>query len=265
MNPRSFIAALLVATAGANQLNAATVQFILCNDRDAAGTFAPGQFRITAKVSLGDNGGLSGYGMDLLGGILTLDNRSPRDVTALTSSQDGPTGFTLSRSADNVIPRFITGYQDSLSEDAIMVYGFGQQANSFANLGISVGGSTLEQPAWDAELLLATGTYVGVKPSFNPVSPHGTANVFVNSTTRQVKRPEHIERFVCPEPTTVGLTVAMLLGLPKMRRANVLSASPSHRPPPWSVWERSDASPCADERARQLGAVSRHALVLWPF
>jgi hypothetical protein len=194
--------AVIVLLAGAAQ--AATVTYSLYQDKQSpSGPVVPGSFVVTAKVTTGDNGGLSGFGMDLLGGILTMDHKSPRDPSADTATQSGPTGFTLGRSADNV--PFIVGSQDIANPDAIMVYGMGQTANSFANLGITVGGSTLEQGAWDAELILATGTYAGLKPTFNPVSPNGGANVFVQAAGVAVRAPETTNLVVIPaipEPAT---------------------------------------------------------------
>jgi hypothetical protein len=204
--------------AGAAQ--AATVTYTIYQDRiTPGGPITPGNFVVTAKVSGDDNGGLSGFGMDLLGGILTLDHKSPRDASAEKAGLEGPTGFTLGRSADNV--PFIAGFQDTGNPDVIPIYGLGTAAggNGFADQQIVVGGTFEPNPGvWQAELILATGTYAGLAPTFNPVSPNATANVFVNNTGLAVRAPETIERLVViPEPTTVAM-LGMIGAVAALRR-----------------------------------------------
>lgn len=213
-----FVFGVCALVAGAAQ--AATVSYTLYQDSNALGVYTPGSFRVTAKVTGGDNGGLSGFGIDLNGTIATLDNNSPRDPSATTATQEGPTGFTLGRSADNV--NFIVGSQDIGNADAIMVYGLGQQAGGFVEKGITVGGSTLEQPIWGAELMLAVGTYTGVAPTFNQTGPNAGANVFVAGTGTAVRGPESVTYTVVPgvvpEPATLALAGMAIVGLTAVSR-----------------------------------------------
>jgi hypothetical protein len=213
----SLALAVTLLLAGAAQ--AATVTYTIYHDQNAQGAPTPGAFRVTAKVSTGDNAGLSGYGMDLLGTILTMDHQSPRDASAEKAGLEGPTGFTLGRSGDNL--PFIAGFQDTSNPDVIPIYGLGQDAGGFAAQGITVGG-TFEptNQMWGAELLLAAGTYQGVAPIFNPVSPNATANVWVNNSGLAVRAPESIERVVVqiPEPATVAMSGLALIGLAAARR-----------------------------------------------
>jgi hypothetical protein len=195
----AFAVALLLA--GAAQ--AATVTYTLYQDRLVAnGPIVPGNFVVTAKVTTGDNGGLSGYGMDLLGGITAMDHKSPRDASAATATAEGPAGFTFARSADNV--PFIAGFQDTSNPDVIPIYGLGQETSSAIAKGITFNG-VFEGATWDAELVLATGQYTGLKPTFNPVSPNATANVFVGTQGLAVRAPETTNNVVVPaipEPAT---------------------------------------------------------------
>ena len=79
------IATLLVVTTCSDSASAASVTFIL----DLTG--APGTFTLSASASLGDNGGISSYGIPLTGPITSLNHRSPYAISASTFA---PTGFS---------------------------------------------------------------------------------------------------------------------------------------------------------------------------
>ena len=208
MNSTKVLLALTLSVTIAYAAEAATVTLTLYVNQNAAGVPSPGQFRVTAKVAGNDNAGLAGYGGDLTGNILSLDNQSPRDPTAQKGSQMGPAGFTFARSMDNV--PFVVGYQDTSQPNVIPIYGFGQTASSFAAEGIIVGGANVEGVVWDAELLLATGTFSGATPGWIEFGLNRGAVVFNNNMSRTVRGPESLIYSVIysvPEPPTAGVCI----------------------------------------------------------
>jgi hypothetical protein len=104
--------------------NAATVHYVL--DLSVAG-----QFTLTAQASLGDNGGITTYGIPLTGNLLTLDHRAPNGVFF---GNFQPMGFSNLRNPAPVdglpaVNPTITGGQALATPN--LIYGFGQSANSF--------------------------------------------------------------------------------------------------------------------------------------
>jgi hypothetical protein len=186
-----------------------------------------GRFVIFARVLGDDNAGLAGYGMDLIGNVLTIDHLSPRDSSAMKGSLEGPTGFTSGRSADNVTPPIVRGFQDLANPESIPVYGIGQGPGSFAAQGIDVGGSTLEGATWGKSVILATGTFVGTL-EVNQAGPNKTANVFNNTSGKSVRAPDSYNLhggflygidFFIPEPATHSLLCVAALCLAARRRS----------------------------------------------
>jgi hypothetical protein len=143
-------------------------------------TSVPGEFKVFAQVSQGDNGGLVTYGIPLLGNITSIDHVSPNIALAENTAQEiGPAAFTYLRSPDG--DPEITGAQVIVPEASPnVVYGFGQTAGSFAALGITSLGPPPEQPAWDAKLLIAEGTYTG-RIDFDRANVNLLADVFVSA------------------------------------------------------------------------------------
>jgi hypothetical protein len=166
----------------------------------------PGAFKITAKVSGGAQAGLSGYGLDLLGNITSLQHVSPGSAEVTTAAASGPAGFTLARSRDDV--SYLAGFQNLIDPNFAPIYGMGSQASSFAAEGVT----PLDLPRvtdWDAELLLATGTYTGSFESLgvNSTGPNTGANVFAALGQTQVRIPELISFVRVSASTTETLAV----------------------------------------------------------
>jgi hypothetical protein len=146
--------ALLGAGLVASTAQAATVHYVL--DLSVAN-----QFTLTAQASLGDNGGITTYGIPLTGNMLTLDHRSPNAVS-LGNFQ--PIGFANLRNpappdGGPAANPTITGGQSLTTPN--LIYGFGQEASSFAAKGHPAVGTpdATVDTAWAVPLVIATGTY----------------------------------------------------------------------------------------------------------
>ncbi len=179
----------------------------------------PNTFNLYAASSLGDNGGIAFYGVPLLGDITTLDHKSPV-AGALFAGPPffSQVGFNLLRSADNVTS--LIASQDTINASSILVYGFGQSAGSLASIpGVTGFVPGAEQVAYGTPLLIASGTYNGIAPSFNTQSVDLVSNVFVGIGSRQVV-PAGITTAVVPEASTIVMLslVAGVMAVVAVRR-----------------------------------------------
>ncbi|NQU75600.1 MAG: hypothetical protein HQ546_04695 [Planctomycetes bacterium] len=194
MNSR-ILAIVMLAAVSAQA--APTVTYTLVLDSEG-----PGTFQITADVSQGDNAGLAAYGMDVVG-FSTMTNLGP-----MVDGLAGPTytpwknGFSMAmiRSAANFSP--LGGSQDTITEGAVMVYGFGQTAGDLTPPGgWSPGPAYTEvQPIYGASLVLASGTYpIGAAPSWGQSA---VGNVFAQVGSKHLLGHDHgvlVERLIFPE------------------------------------------------------------------
>lgn len=164
---------LLVLDMMGSNTNAATVTYTL--DLSVAN-----QWEVRASSSIGDNGGMTTYGIPLLGSVLTLDRRSPN---VFKLGPNGNSGFTNLRSFD--LPTgganpSITGQQDLVTPN--LVYGFGQTPGAFT--GVFFPNESTSDTAWTAPLVIARGVYnmAAGTLQFNGQSENLVAHVFDNGT-----------------------------------------------------------------------------------
>jgi hypothetical protein len=127
---RVIFMALAVAALAATSGGAATVVFIL-----DWGAHGPGTFDILAEASFGDNGGIASYGVVLTGPITSLDHKSPKSLAVQGPAGFGPAGFTVLRTPDDVTT--LRASQDTITPTPHLIYGFGQEASSFAALRLN--------------------------------------------------------------------------------------------------------------------------------
>jgi hypothetical protein len=175
MHLRNLFAVTLVVGLAASA-NAASVHYILDLSVDDAWT-------LKAQASDGDNGGITTYGIPLVGNFLSLNHQTGNIVV---SGNFQPAGFSNLRSADSagaIANPTITGGQSLTTPN--LVYGFGQEASSFAAKGFGVVGQPdpTSDVAWLDPMVIATGTYERT----NGALAFGTgvtllANVFDNGT-----------------------------------------------------------------------------------
>ncbi len=199
---------VLVGTA-----QASIVTYTLAVDEDG-----PGTFNLYAATEL-TNGGISGYGVDLVG-VTSLVHESP--LGSFSAISGGPIGFDLGRSVDNV--PFVLGSQNIVhsSWPAGAIYGLGQTASDFASEGLGPVFGTIVGDNWDAPLLLASGTYAG-SISFNETGPNVGANVFANAGDLGVVGADvaFVVIPAIPEPGTLMLAGLGLIGVVVMRRRSL--------------------------------------------
>lgn len=183
----------------------------------------PSTFQITADVSSGDNAGLATYGLEVVG-FSTMSHLGP-----IVDGLSGPTytpwkkGFTMFRSADNSSP--LGAGQDTITEGAVMAYGFGQTAGDLTPpAGWSVGPTPIQvQPVYDATLVLATGTFpVGVNPSWGQAA---TGVLFAEVGSKATIGAGQgvlvdLQTVIVPEPATMSmLALGGLAALIRRRRS----------------------------------------------
>jgi hypothetical protein len=145
----AFAAVVLVANA-----NAATVTLQMMKD-----TNGPGTYELRARSSAGDNGGLASFNIPLLD-ILTLTNESPFYTLNATNFQPG--GFSELRvpATDNntTVKEVFASQRLVPTPTPNLEYGFGQTAGDWA-ASEYVAAAPSRRPAWQDNLLLASGTY----------------------------------------------------------------------------------------------------------
>lgn len=218
--------ALSLCLGGAAQ--AATVTFKLYISQSGG----VGSYQLRASSSPGDNFGIASYGVELVGNgtsILTANHNSIRSAFATRTSDnaEGTAGFTFLRSADQAAASAfanISASQDTTGGTPIAIYGLGQEAGSLASEGLV--GSAQEGNPWDAEILLAQGTYTpragsgpltGIARGIDFIDTLGDptgisfANVF-NTNTGQTTEAALMEFQVIPEPATIAMAGMGLIG-----------------------------------------------------
>jgi hypothetical protein len=208
----------------ASSVPAATVTFELRLDSASPGCHTcshsgPGTYQLFARASAGDNFGISGYSIPLVG-VTSILHRSPRIQIDLNEELQ-PAGFTLVRSANNqvVIPGgfHLGGFQDSVTPTPYLVRGFGQRGSSFAaELGFATPAVILPDPSgsqtsWSPNLLLAEGKYAaGQSPRIELNSVEMIVNVFTEAAGYRTMSAIPL---MVPEPATAVLVGVALAGL----------------------------------------------------
>jgi hypothetical protein len=180
LRSKLFVVALVVVALIAASTSAATVTFTLIMGEDDL----PLTFNVYAEASLGDNGGIAGYEIPIVGPVLSINHMSPNTLFASTPGF-GPAGFTSQRSPDGA--QLLTGRQDTITPTPNIVHGFGQFASSFIAQGITPGAPP-EQPFWGMPLLIASGTYDQSQGELEigETDANLVASVLVSSTSNQI-------------------------------------------------------------------------------
>jgi hypothetical protein len=150
----------------------------------------PGEFKIFASTSAGDNHGLAFYAVPFTaqttGMITAIEQMSPAaHMASDENSVVGAAGFTVLRT-DYALASGALGIcasQDIIGGTPHLIRGFGQTAGSFSELGLTSPDSS-NPTAWDDSLLIAQGTYVGDPSDFqlDVNSVDLVANVFSGET-----------------------------------------------------------------------------------
>ena len=175
----------------------------------------PGTYNLYVSSSLGDNFGLAFYSANLLGGISTLDHKSPR---ALELDSGDPIGFRTLRSADNNVARLVEAAQDTITPTPFLVRGLGQTPGNLGTLPGVTGLLSTEQVVYGAPLLLASGLYAGPASALG-IASGSLANVFQAAggiATMAAQTSTQVT--VVPEPATLGASVLALAALVVGRR-----------------------------------------------
>jgi hypothetical protein len=173
----AFAAVVLVANAGA-----AVVTLNMTRD-----TSGPGTWQLFAEASSGDNGGIASFNIPLLD-IATLTNEAP--FYTLNTTNFRPAGFSELRvpaTDNNAVDKTVFASQQLIPNPTPnIVYGFGQTAGSWPASSY-VPAAPWKQPSWDANLLLASGTYAtGAQPRVNIDATNLSVLVFDNATGTEV-------------------------------------------------------------------------------
>jgi hypothetical protein len=173
----AFAAVVLVANAGA-----AVVTLNMTRD-----TSGPGTWQLFAEASSGDNGGIASFNIPLLD-IATLTNETP--FYTLNTTNFRPAGFSELRvpaTDNNAVDKTVFASQQLIPNPTPnIVYGFGQTAGSWPASSY-VAAAPNKRPSWDADLLLASGTYAtGAEPRVNIDATNLSVLVFDNATGTEV-------------------------------------------------------------------------------
>ena len=243
----------------------ATVTYTLSLHENAAGQCAPNAFAIYGSVSQGDNQGFHSFAVDLKtpaqGGatLTTFTNRSPNgtwDVDPNDPDYDPnvayPTkygGFNAVRGA-NINTGVVSGAYDSAKfQDAIKIFGFGQQTGNMNNIHpppsqvvpgkpVTYGpyapgtatdvayGTTGRLDLPDGSLRLATGTWTGlIEPAFDTLSVDNRAILWTDAGGVLSVNPQFRTLDYCasvPEPSAAFVLLAgSLVNVRRRRGARV--------------------------------------------
>ena len=219
---RLFVAlAIVVVLACSNSGHAALVTFTLNITETAPGS---GVFTLLANSSLGDNAGLASYGVELTGGVSSVDHTSPNAI----ASDGRNVGFRVVRTLDN--DPTLSASQDTFVPGYIN-YGVGQTADGLSSTlpaGISLFPVTVEAEFYDAPVELANGTWLGVLPGINTAGATG-ANVFASAgglTTFAAGIGTNVNFNAIPEPSVFAM-MGLALGCVawgRCRRRNQVKA-----------------------------------------
>jgi hypothetical protein len=178
----------------------------------------PTTWQVTAKASLGDNGGIASYGFVLTeskpGGITGLTHSSIRVAEIQVGSEFGPLGFTLLRSANGVANKNVGGSQDTATPTPFLIYGYGQTAGHFGDIIIP------EDPkSWPAEPILANGTKTAdTQIGIDVGNVLTLANVFTTAGSPATQAAT--VNLLIPEPSTCMLGSLAMIGLAVRRRSS---------------------------------------------
>jgi len=184
----------------------------------------PGTFEVRLSSSVGDNDGIVSYAVTLTGGIIEFDHNSP-SATFASSPNPGGAGFSFVRAneaagpgSDVFGPALISASQNAGPGGNInLIAGFGLTASDFAASGITVGFAGDEPQAWDADLLIASGTYTGAAPGIDFGQSSATVwSVFNGPSAAGVIVGAPIVPI--PEPATLALGLISLVGIVSLRR-----------------------------------------------
>lgn len=179
----------------------------------------PGTFSLYLQDDLaGDTAGTFGialYGVPLNGGILTLDHKSPVG-NVLDGLNVYPIGFNNFRSLDG-------STQISASQTIAPVptpYPVPNFGRAAGDLKTFIGPATLftsEQPVYDAKLLIASGTWLGVAPTIDASSVDFVVSVFSDNNLTSTQAAT-IRVNAVPEPNAIGLVLLGGIGFFIRRR-----------------------------------------------
>ena len=223
----------------------ATVTYILSLNDNGSGVATPGSYAVYAVDSKTDgNGGLVGFSVDFTGETtISAANKNGAPYgyydDGTGSGSDVEIGFSAGRASattGSVAKANLTGAQDTLGANGVpyvAVYGFGQTASTSAGLaayeptnstGLDTSMGHTTSQTYNAQMLLATGTFTGAGPSFITGGVDG-ANVWTNSTGTGITNLPAANIILTtqnliavPEPTSVGLMLIGFAGLALTRR-----------------------------------------------
>jgi len=186
-------AAAVMAGVGVKAAQAApTVTYILSLDDNGSGVATAGKYAVYAIDSTGDNFGIAGVSVNILGTTGSPTNLLPEGNydDGLADGGSEEVGFTVKHA--NTYP--LGGSQDTSTlqgnltaalpnPGVVPVYGFGQTAgnlNSDEPAGSTGHIGTVVKAAYAAKLLVATGTFAaGTQSSVVFGSGNNSANVFI--------------------------------------------------------------------------------------
>jgi hypothetical protein len=216
----SFVALCVVLTVAANQAAAATVALQLVYNPTAVGCAGctlsgPGTYQLFANAAGADNNGIASYSISVQN-VSSLLHRAPRVTSSTDENGDGgPAGFSLFRSANNAVA-LGTGFMVGASQDTVaptpyLIDGFGQTAGSFAN-ELPPGNTNVGtlQATWNANLLLAEGSFTGATPDLDLANIDVFMNLFSPGGTSSVFKAETLTKQICEG--TCGLVVDPVVG-----------------------------------------------------
>lgn len=161
--------------------------------------------------------GIALYGVPLNGGILTVDHKSPvGNVFDAAKGTLSPIGFNNFRSLDNS-PQIAASQTVVPVPTPYRVPNFGRVAGDLSKQIESAILLTSEQPVYDARLLIASGTWLGVAPTIDAGSVDFVVSVFSNAALTSTQAAT-IQVNAVPEPTALGFALLGGIGFLSRRR-----------------------------------------------